>query len=224
MTPARDCEATETMENHLQASMALLALSHSPIEQALYESLLALRGRGDSSHLGAVSLRSLLDLTGLGSYSTLRRARAGLVGKMSIDCKRAAGAGAGEEPSSHYFDYRPEEVFERRRRAGLDPYPREYSSHASQSGFSVALKRVVNGYGLSRREAQVALCCAEGLSNAEIGAKLSITAHTVKFHLRQIFVKFGVRRRGELISRLLRHEDGDAVRFADREGGAEARG
>jgi len=47
------------------------------------------------------------------------------------------------------------------------------------------------------------LCCAEGLTNAEIGARLLITEQTVKFHLRNIFVKFGVKRRAELISRLL---------------------
>jgi DNA-binding CsgD family transcriptional regulator len=68
----------------------------------------------------------------------------------------------------------------------------------------------VNGYNLSRREAQVALCCAEGLTNAEIGARLFVTEQTVKFHMRHLFVKFGVKRRGELISRLLRHEEGQA--------------
>lgn len=69
----------------------------------------------------------------------------------------------------------------------------------------------MNGYDLSRREAQVALCCAEGLTNAEIGDRLCITEQTVKFHMRHLFIKFGVRRRGELISRLLRHEDGAVV-------------
>ena len=99
------------------------------------------------------------------------------------------------------------EIFERRRRAGLDPFPKEYRSHASKVGFTAALDRVANGYSLSRREAQVALCCAEGLTNAEIGQKLFITEQTVKFHMRHLFVKVGVRRRGELISRLLRHDD-----------------
>ena len=56
---------------------------------------------------------------------------------------------------------------------------------------------------LSRREAQVALACAEGMTNSEIGRRLSIGEQTVKFHLRNIFAKFGVRRRTELISRLL---------------------
>jgi DNA-binding CsgD family transcriptional regulator len=49
----------------------------------------------------------------------------------------------------------------------------------------------------------VALCCVEGMTNAEIGARLRVSEQTVKFHLRNIFSKLGVRRRAELVSRLL---------------------
>ena len=69
--------------------------------------------------------------------------------------------------------------------------------------FERAIKRVVANNNLSRREVQVALCCVEGLTNAEIGNRLSVGEQTVKFHLRHIFIKFGVKRRTELISRLL---------------------
>jgi DNA-binding CsgD family transcriptional regulator len=132
-----------------------------------------------------------------------------LVSKLSIDCKRTAAADecGDEQAGSFYLVYSPEEIFERRRVAGMEPYPKEYRSHADGVGFASALERVVNGYDLSRREAQVALCCAEGLTNAEIGDRLRITAQTVKFHMRHLFIKVGVRRRAELISRLLRHED-----------------
>jgi DNA-binding CsgD family transcriptional regulator len=189
--------------------MSLLALSHSPVEQSLYEALRAATCGANKSSVGSLNLRRLLELTGLGSYTTLRRARAGLVAKLSIDCKRASGDDGGEEQAgSFYLVYGPEEIFERRRAAGLDPYPKEYQSHARGVGFASALERVVSGYDLSRREAQVALCCAEGLTNAEIGRKLFITEQTVKFHMRHLFIKLGVRRRAELISRLLRHDDG----------------
>jgi DNA-binding CsgD family transcriptional regulator len=198
------------METNSQGATALLALSHSPVEQALYEALRSATDGGASS-VGSLSLRRLLELTKLGSYTTLRRARAGLVAKLSIDCKRVASDDGGEEQAgSFYLVYGPEEIFERRRAAGLDPYPKEYRSHARGEGFVPALERVVSGYDLSRREAQVALCCAEGLTNAEIGDRLCITEQTVKFHMRHLFIKFGVRRRGELISRLLRHDDGGA--------------
>jgi DNA-binding CsgD family transcriptional regulator len=56
---------------------------------------------------------------------------------------------------------------------------------------------------LSRREAQVALLCMRGLTNADIGRRLRVSEQTVKFHLRHVFIKFGVRRRAELISKLL---------------------
>ena len=197
------------MENTSQGAMALLALSHTPVEQMLYEALLAAT-EGATVCVTSFSLRRLLELTGLGSYSTIRRARTGLVSKLSIECKHAAGEDGGDEhehSGSFYLVYSPVEIFERRRQAGLDPFPKEYRSHAGKVGFTAALERVANGYSLSRREAQVALCCAEGLTNAEIGLKLFITEQTVKFHMRHLFVKVGVRRRGELISRLLRHDD-----------------
>jgi len=197
----------------LQGATALLALSHSPAEQALYETLLAASGGVGSSLVESLSLRRLLELTGLGSYTTLRRARAGLLTKLSIDCRRAPeGEGADGRSGSTYFVYGPEEIFERRQRAGIEPYPKEFRSHARDAGFFVGLERVVCGYGLSRREAQVAMCCAEGLTNADIGSKLCITEQTVKFHMRHLFIKFGVRRRGELISRLLRHDGAVVVR------------
>ena len=195
------------MVTNLQGTEALLALSHSPVEHALYEALhLAARGE-NSSIVRGLSLRQLLELTGLGSYTTLRRARAGLLTKLSIECRRPAGEDEdGAEDGGSYLVYEAEEIFERRRRAGIEPYPKEITGHIV-GGFSPALERVASGYGLSRREAQVALCCAEGMTNAEIGRKLFITEQTVKFHMRHLFVKVGVRRRGELISRLLRHDD-----------------
>ncbi len=67
------------MNTNPQAAMSLLALSHSPVEQALYEALRAATGGAGSSSVGNLNLRRLLELTGLGSYTTLRRARAGLV-------------------------------------------------------------------------------------------------------------------------------------------------
>ena len=41
---------------------------------------------------------------------------------------------------------------------------------------------------------------------AEIGKRLLVSTETVKFHFRRIFLKFGVRRRTELVSRLLMPE------------------
>ena len=79
--------------------MALLALSHTPVEQQLYEALLAATAgaTGGAASARPLSLRQLLELTGLNSYSTLRRARAGLIEKLSITCQRATTDVGGEE-------------------------------------------------------------------------------------------------------------------------------
>lgn len=100
------------METTSPGAVALLALSHSPVEQALYEALRAAACGDNASCVGSLTLRRLLELTGLGSYTTLRRARAGLIAKLSIDCKRAASDVGGEEGAgSFYLVYGPEEVF-----------------------------------------------------------------------------------------------------------------
>src|SRR5436309_2984758 len=48
---------------------------------------------------------------------------------------------------------------------------------------------------LSDRQLQVLKLLSEGLSYEEIGARLYITANTVKFHVRSIFLRLGVRNR-----------------------------
>lgn len=184
--------------------MALLALSHTPLEDQLYRAMLAEVLSAERSS-GAFSVRALTALTGINSSSTIRRALAGLLRKLSI--QKTEATSTGQEPEG--FTYRiftPEEIFRRRLAAGLPPYPKEIEVGALTAGFYQAIERVANNSNLSRREAQVALACTEGLTNAEIGRRLYIGEQTVKFHLRNIFAKFGVRRRTELISRLLVQE------------------
>ncbi len=56
--------------------------------------------------------------------------------------------------------------------------------------------------GLSRREAEVVLLAAEGLSNAEIAARLTIGTQTAAVHLRNSYLKLGVHRRTALAALL----------------------
>jgi DNA-binding CsgD family transcriptional regulator len=184
--------------------MALLALSHTPLEDQLYRAMLAEVLRRESAS-GAFSVRGLTELAGINSSSTVRRTLGGLLRKLSIQKTEAASTGQGLEGFT-YRVFKPEEIFERRIAAGLPPYPKEMEAYERSAGFYQAIERVIGNSTLSRREAQVALACAEGLTNVAIGRRLFIGEQTVKFHLRNIFAKFGVRRRTELISRLLVQE------------------
>jgi two-component system, NarL family, response regulator YdfI len=57
---------------------------------------------------------------------------------------------------------------------------------------------------LTRRELEVLQMLASGLSNKEIAARLSISEHTVKFHVAAILGKLGASSRTEAVSLAIR--------------------
>lgn len=65
--------------------------------------------------------------------------------------------------------------------------------------------------GLSERQRDVLELVASGASNAEIGARLCISPNTVKFHLREIYVRLGVRNRVEAARALQERFSGDST-------------
>lgn len=210
----------EKSEHEVDGSaMALLALSHTAVEHRLYVAMLAATVANDGE-AEPFTARRLMALTDIRSLSTIRRGLEGLVTKLSVTREpvRARstdelgdghenGNGNGREPVTAYRVHQPEEIFSRRQELGqrfsLSELAELHRAEKSDS-FDRVLSKVVENSHLSRREAQVALCCVEGLTNAEIGERLQVSEQTVKFHLRHVFVKFGVKRRAELISRLLR--------------------
>ena len=192
------------------ASLALVALSHTPVERRLYAAMLAAIPEGmdanaDQSRPPAnvFTVRTLMDLTGIVSLSTIRRGLEGLVAKFSIEREVKANGNGARDHTAAYRVFKPDQVIARREERGMKSYAKGIESGVRGLAFERVIRRVVENKNLSRREAQVALCCVEGLTNAEIGLRLLVSEQTVKFHLRHIFIKFGVRRRAELISRLL---------------------
>jgi len=183
---------------------ALVALSHSTTEQQIYAAMLA-EIAAVGTRVASFTTRRLMSLTGITGYSTVRRGVNGLVNKLSIERQKVAGHNGGDRPLVVYLVFTPEEILARRRAVGQSIYPKGLHE---QHGASLvrAMSRVAGVRALSRREVEVALCCAQGLTNAGIGARLEVSEQTVKFHLRNIFAKLGVKRRAELVSRLLRDD------------------
>ena len=194
-----------------EASLALVALSHTPVERRLYAAmLLAMNAANEqlenpvaANRPGVFTVRTLMELTGIVSLSTIRRGLEGLVSKFSIEREVKTNGNGTRDHTSAYRVFPPEQVIARREERGMKSYAKGIDSGVGGRAFERVIQRVVENKNLSRREAQVALCCVEGLTNAEIGLRLMVSEQTVKFHLRHIFIKFGVRRRAELISRLL---------------------
>lgn len=187
-----------------QYALALVALTHTPLEHRIYSAMLDVPDDGSAKALFTV--RSLASLAGIRSLSTVRRALDGLLLKLSVERTPKQDGNGKRDQSSVYRAHAPNKVLERRKPTDspvVEPHAVADKTARPNHWFERALARVADNPMLSRREAQVALCCVEGLTNAEIGKRLQVSEQTVKFHLRHVFIKFGVKRRAELISRLL---------------------
>lgn len=207
-------------ERSMGSATALVAFIHTPAERRLYtvmldaaeapietsaNSTVPVSGSLPDEEQEVFTVRRVMDLAGIKSLSTIRRGLEGLVAKHSLERESRTHGGHGNEGRARitYRVFKPEQVIARRNERGLKTFANESENTGSQPSLERVIQRVVETRNLSRRESQVALCCAQGLTNAEIGARLLVTKQTVKFHLRNVFIKFGVKRRAELISRLL---------------------
>ena len=75
----------------------------------------------------------------------------------------------------------------------------KYNSHQDKPKPTFAQNIKLEKAGLTRREREVVQLAAQGYNDDEIATMLSISAFTVKFHLKRIFKKLGIHKRVELI-------------------------
>ncbi|MDQ3933175.1 MAG: helix-turn-helix transcriptional regulator [Actinomycetota bacterium] len=61
---------------------------------------------------------------------------------------------------------------------------------------------IVEAYGFSQRELEVTRLIASGLGTSQIAAKLFLSPHTVRDHVKAVFEKVGVSSRGELVAKV----------------------
>jgi DNA-binding NarL/FixJ family response regulator len=73
------------------------------------------------------------------------------------------------------------------------------NSHPTNPKPTFAQKIKLDEAGLTRREKEVVQLAAKGYNDDEIAKILTISAFTVKFHLKRIFKKLGIHKRVELI-------------------------
>jgi ATP/maltotriose-dependent transcriptional regulator MalT len=83
-------------------------------------------------------------------------------------------------------------------RMGAQAFAERARRELALTGEKVRKQPVTSGTELTTQEAQIARLAAEGHTNSEIGAQLFISAHTVEWHLRKVFVKLGITSRRQL--------------------------
>lgn len=146
-----------------QQALNAVMMSHTKTEHHLYDLMFA-ETRSQQREAAPFSVRRLMALTAQDCYSTVRRARAGLVGKLSIEPCEIAN---DEQPATIvYRIFSPLEIVARRKAARSNADAQICASADDSLEFGVpqsAVERLTEKYRLSRREAQVAAICASTL-------------------------------------------------------------
>jgi DNA-binding CsgD family transcriptional regulator len=81
---------------------------------------------------------------------------------------------------------------------GTDGFAARAERELLATGETARKRTVETSSQLTAQEAQVARLARDGLSNAEIGARLFISPRTVQYHLRKVFTKLGINSRTQL--------------------------
>jgi ATP/maltotriose-dependent transcriptional regulator MalT len=83
-------------------------------------------------------------------------------------------------------------------RIGAGAFAERARRELAATGEVVRPQGQVVSESLTAQEAQIAGLARDGLTNAEIGARLFLSPHTVEWHLRKVYSKLGVRSRKQI--------------------------
>jgi DNA-binding CsgD family transcriptional regulator len=81
---------------------------------------------------------------------------------------------------------------------GTEAFADRAERELGATGERVRKRTIETREDLTAQEAQIARLARDGLSNAEIGARLIISQHTVAYHLRKVFTKLDINSRNQL--------------------------
>jgi len=81
---------------------------------------------------------------------------------------------------------------------GMEAFTERARRELAATGETVRKRTVETSNDLTPHEMQIARLVCEGLSNAEIGARLFISPRTVEWHLHKVFEKLSVNSRTQL--------------------------
>jgi DNA-binding CsgD family transcriptional regulator len=90
---------------------------------------------------------------------------------------------------------------------GIEGFAERARRELAATGESAGKRTVDTTVELTAQEALIARLARDGLSNPEIGARLFISARTVKYHLSKVFLKLGITARTQLDRVLPRESD-----------------
>ena len=88
--------------------------------------------------------------------------------------------------------------------AAAAPFAMRVEHDLQLTGIAAAATTERSPFDLTDREGDVVALVAKGLTNREIAGQLYVSAHTVEYHLRNVFAKLGISSRRELRGALQR--------------------